>query len=290
MSSVITAVRRAGQHPWLLLAFFCLRSAFAAGGALLWSGAFAPAWIMGLPDRDASLFEPGLLLPIRLFAENRQRWIERAWASLWLALVYMTASAIVTALVLHALNRASRAGKARRVWPSLWSQVRQLAAVGVSWICVLIAVYVAQLLARFVPVLVYQFAGEKAADMALVVLIVVLGLAIVFLRIGCDLTRAVLSHSRCSSAQIVATVTGELRARWGLWISRYAGFVLPALGMPLLVGISFPAFGNGLPLGLGRFLVHQAVVLACCGLQLGWWVLVLMHAPVPNQPEEWHDT
>jgi len=286
LTSVGSALRLAFRRPGLIAAFFVLRTAFAVFGAVLWSSALSPKWLMALPDQDASLFRPGLLLTLRLFAENRERLSARVHDGIWLALAYVLTGALVTACVLHALRRADESespGPALPTWDAL---ARQVATVAGSWVLVLLAIYVAQYLARILPPLVYGLFGEKGADAALLGVGMLLGVAVIGVRITSDLMRAALTKSRQPYAAILAEVLIALRFRWRFWLGTYACFTLPLLGLPIVAQLPFPILAEGLDFDTGRLLVHQAVVVASCALQLGWWALLLAHVPVPQSPQK----
>jgi hypothetical protein len=267
---------------------FCWRSTFAALGALLWVGAFSPAWLMGLPNKDASLLQPGLLLILRIFAENRQQWLDRARASAWLALGAVIAGTLLTLIILLALKRTSEPSRPRLL-PTFDSIARQLVTVGASWVLVLFASYMAQKLVRLLPPLVYQLLGEKGADGALVVVALLLVSTILLVRVACDLTRAALVRSEQPIAAVVTVAIRELRSRWRFWVGSYVCLVLPMLGLPLLAQASFPFLAEGVHFSLGRTLAHQGVVLASCVLQLAWWVLTMTRLSVPPRPPKRQD-
>lgn len=278
---VLTAWREALSRPGLIGLVFVVRSSLAIAAAALWLGAFSPGWIMGLPQRDESLFEPGLATLLRLLSENGTEWSHLARVTLGGAAGALVVGAVLVTFVLHALAHRSKSWRAlRATFASLPLQVLITACYAV---CVLLAVFVTQRLSHVLPALVYPLLGEKGADAMLLTLALVLVATLVGIRITCDLARIAAIQSNRGALLAVATALGSLRDRWRFWVGAYSCLTLPTLLLPILIEWWLPTFGKSPRFGFWPALVHQLTIVALSAFQLSWWVLVRNNASVPQR-------
>jgi uncharacterized membrane protein len=281
MKSATAALRDALQHPGLLALLFIVRSFIAVTAAWLLMDAFSPAWVMGLPRRDESIFEPGLALLLRLCSENRQQWSHWGAVSIWIAVVAAVVGAVAVVFVLFSLQFDTRQPLRLTLRKTIHSVPRQLGIVSVYWLAVILTVYVVRQLSGFLPAMIYPWLGEKGADAMLLCLVAVLAATVVGLRIACDLARVGATRSDQPVAAISATAMRALCSRWRFWLGTYACFAIPSVALPVVIEIWIPTFTHSTRFGLVPTLVHQGAVLVTCLLQLSWWVLVQTHASLP---------
>lgn len=281
MKSPTAALREALQHPGLLALLFVVRSFLAVATAWLMLDAFSPAWIMGLPRRDESLFEPGLALLLRLSGENRLQWSHFGAVGVGLAVSAAVVGAVTVAFVLFSIPYDPRPPPQRRLRYTIASVPRQLGIVSVYWLAVILAVYVVRQLSGVLPAMIYPWLGEKGADAMLLCLVALLAAAVIGLRIASDLVRVEAICSDQPVAVIGATALRDFRLRWRFWLGSYACFAIPSVAVPVMLELKFPTFAHSAHFGLIPTLVHQGAVLATCLLQLSWWVLLRKHASVP---------
>jgi hypothetical protein len=283
---VLAAWSEALSRPGLIGLVFVVRSALAIAAAALWLDAFSPGWIMGLPRRDESLFEPGLATLARLLSENGADWSHRARVTLGCAAGTLLVSAVLVTFILHALAHKAQPRRAlSATFASLPFQL--LITVGYA-VSVLLAIFIAQRLSHVLPALVYPALGEKGADATLLALALALVATLVGIRITCDLARITAIQSNRSALLAIATALDTLRDRWRFWVSAYSCLAAPALLLPVFVEWWLPTFGSAPRFGFLPMLVHQSTIVLLSALQLSWWVLVRTHASVPQRQNHTH--
>jgi hypothetical protein len=278
MKSATAALRTALQHPGLLALLFTVRSFIAVTAAWLLVGAFSPAWVMGLPRKDESFFEPGLALLLRLCSENREQWSHWGAVSICIAVAAAIAAAISVVFVLFSIPSDTRPPLRRTLRNTIDSVPRQLGIVSVYWLAVILAVYVVRELAGVFPAMIYPWLGEKGADAMLLCLVAALAATVVGLRIACDLARVGAIGTDKPVAVIGATAMRTLRSHWRFWLGTYMCFAIPSVAVPVAIEFWLPTFTHSAHFGLLPTLVHQVAVLVTCLLQLSWWVLLRTHA------------
>jgi len=281
MKSATAALRDALQHPGLLALLFIVRSFIAVTATWLLIDAFSPAWVMGLPRKDESFFEPGLALLLRLCSENRQQWSHWGAGSIWIAVVAAALGAVAVVFVLFSLQFNTRPPLRLTLRKTIDSVPRQLSIVSVYWLAVILAIYAVRQLSGVLPAMIYPWLGEKGADAMLLCLVAVLAATVVGLRIACDLARVGATRSDQPVAAISATAMRALCSRWRFWLGTYACFAIPSVALPVAIESWTPTFAHSAHFGLLPTLVHKGAVLVICLLQLSWWVLLRTHVSVP---------
>jgi hypothetical protein len=273
----------------LVLLAYALRSTTAIIVAFPLAQRLAPANVMALPLADRGLFAPGARVLAQTLAEQSARlsslW---HWGWLWGSAVLL-ASSLSTTLVLQGLACPPNTRvvvwllKVREVLPTM------LAITGLQWITFLALIALGRAVLPFVPSFVYPLFGEKGADVALMVIaLVVATLALIALTIS-DLARAAsilwASGVRASVSHAWLAFTNRSR----LCLGGVLGYLAACCVLPICIEHLLPLTATATSLALVTIgLVHQLTVVALCALHLLWWLLSLTIVRAPQETKALH--
>jgi len=278
-----TELPRLVRFKWVILAY-SIRSVFSLALAACLAPRLAPVNVMALPRMDRELFAPGGRVLVQVLVEQSIRllpWLRFGWT---VGLIAVAVGALASAGIITAL--ALPPSTSRSVWLRRAAQglPTQLGIVLTGWIGFLAILSLSQWAYGIIPALVYRLLGEKGADIAIVIGVLVLAFSGVLGFALADLARAHNAQLQTGVRDSFAAAMSCLALRFRACMAGAFGYALLALFLPVLVERGLPQVSTLSPgkLVLTVF-VHQGAVLGLCALHLGWWAMAIKLVQVPQK-------
>jgi hypothetical protein len=279
-------LRHVMSRPVLVLIVVALRLAAGVGLSWNWAKILGNASIMATPRKDLELFAPGAATFLRTVAEQEQAISRLATRDLPFVIGLAIIGCAVTAFAFDILSERQDLSISLRIRKSLHAVPKMLGISVVCWL-ILVAVFLfAKLLYLLIPLVIYPIAGERGADVAILLLAIVVLVASFVVFIASDLARAIAVVSNRGTLNAVAHSIVCLRQAWGKCLVGATCWTLPALAGPPIVEYFLSSTGpQGTYKTMTLILAHQLMVLTLCVLHLCWWSKAIeLICSAPSRP------